>query len=80
MTSNTVDLLSCEPGRAYRVALLQGGAGFRLRLRNLGILEGQTIIKLHTHAFSGPVMVQVGPTQVALGRGMAARILVEPLP
>ena len=80
MTSESVDLLSCEPGRPYRVVLVQGGAGFRLRLRNLGIIEGQTLTKTHTHPFRGPVLVQVGATQVALGRGMAARILLEPLP
>ncbi|NOY81858.1 MAG: ferrous iron transport protein A [Kiritimatiellaeota bacterium] len=74
-----MNLLSCEPGVPHRIAALQGGPGFRARLYNLGIAKGQIVTKVHTHAFRGPVTLQVGQSQVALGRGMAARIRVEAL-
>jgi ferrous iron transport protein A len=80
MTMQVFDLLSCKAGVPYRITGLHGGPGFQARLRNLGFVPGQTIVKLHTHPFSGPVTVQIGHTQLALGRGMAARILVESIP
>jgi len=75
-----MNLLSCEPGIPHRIAALRGGPGFRARLYNLGIAEGQVVTKVHTHVFRGPVTLQVGQSQVALGHGMAARIGVEKIP
>ena len=38
-----------------------------------------SIIKV-TGLFSrGPIIVKVGHTQIALGRGMAAKVMVEPI-
>ncbi len=80
MPTQASTLLSCKPGVRYRITGLHGGPGFQARLRNMGFVPGQTIVKLHTHPFRGPVTVQIGHTQLALGRGMAGRILLESIP
>jgi len=49
--------------------------GLRLRLERLGIRPGVTLRKISD---VGPVVVAIGNSQVALGRGMAEYVFVEP--
>ena len=64
-------------GEAGTVVAIQGGRGFQQRLRLLGLAEGQGIRKLSELALGGPVVVLVNRAQLAIGRGMARRILVR---
>jgi ferrous iron transport protein A len=59
------------------IVALHGGGGFQARLRALGLVEGQRIRKLSRVGFGGPVIVSVNRAQVAIGRGMASRIIVR---
>lgn len=59
------------------IVALHGGRGFQARLRVLGLAEGQRIRKLSGVGFGGPVIVSVNRAQVAIGRGMARRIIVR---
>ncbi len=47
------------------------------RLMGLGIRQGQTVRKISAMYLRGPVTVQVEKTQVAIGFGAAAKILVR---
>jgi ferrous iron transport protein A len=60
------------------IVSLQGGYGMQARLRSLGLVEGQRIRKLSHIGRSGPVIVLVNRMQVAVGFGMARRILIRP--
>jgi len=53
------------------------GHGFVDRLHSLGIRPGRRITKVSGMFMWGPVTLQVGRAQVAIGYGMAGRILVE---
>ena len=70
-------LTELGPGEKAVVVALQGGRGLQARLRSLGLVEGQTVRKVSALAWGGPVVVEVKRTQVAIGRGMAGRILVR---
>lgn len=70
-------LTELNKGQEGTIIAVQGGRGFQSRLRNLGLVEGQRIRKLSALAWGGPVVVEVKRTQVALGRGMARRILLR---
>jgi len=59
------------------LAAIQGGWGFQQRLRLLGLGEGRPIRKLSALALGGPGVVMVHRAQVAMGRGMARRVLVR---
>jgi len=47
------------------------------RLNALGIRPGRRITKVSSMFMRGPVTVRMGQTQIAIGFGMANRILVE---
>jgi len=59
------------------IVAIQAGWGLQQRLRRLGLSEGQVVRKLSALALGGPVVVLVNRAQVAIGRGMARRILVR---
>jgi len=56
---------------------IRGGYGFVKRLESMNIRVGKRITKLTSIFRRGPVTVQVDHTQLALGYGMANRVLVE---
>lgn len=70
-------LIDLRQGEEAFILALQGGRGFQARLRSMGFVEGQAIRKLSTLAWGGPVVVLAKRTQIAVGRGMARRILVR---
>ena len=47
------------------------------RLDALGIRVGETITKVSSQWMRGPVLVRHGNTDVAIGYGMAQKIMVE---
>ncbi|MBN2534577.1 MAG: ferrous iron transport protein A [Spirochaetales bacterium] len=51
--------------------------GLMQRLEAMGIRPGIIITKISNHFLRGPVIIEVGRTQLAIGYGMAARILVD---
>ncbi len=53
------------------------GPGFGRRLEALGIRPGKKVTKVGSMFFRGPVTLRVDNAQVAIGFGMANRILVE---
>jgi len=53
------------------------GYGFVDRLHSLGIRPGRRVTKVSGMFMRGPVTLQVGQAQVAIGFGMAGKILVE---
>jgi ferrous iron transport protein A len=56
---------------------IEGGYGVTSRLASLGIRPGKHITKVSSHFWHGPVTVRIGKAQVAIGHGMARKILVE---
>lgn len=70
-------LIDLPPGINARIVGVLGGINFRKRLESLGLRPGSIIRKINTQFGRGPITVQVGRTQVALGYGMAGKIEVE---
>ena len=66
-----------EAGQSGTVVQVQGGRGLISRLSALGIRPGQRVTKVSSMFMRGPVTIQVGNAQVAIGFGMANRIIVE---
>ena len=72
-----VPLSRLEAGQSGKVVEIQGGQGMINRLSALGIRPGKRVTKVSSMFMRGPVTIQVGNAQVAIGFGMANRILVE---
>ncbi|MFC2106197.1 ferrous iron transport protein A [Candidatus Bipolaricaulota bacterium] len=66
-------------GEFARVTGIEGGHGMRRNLNQLGIHVGDVLSLARRGAFRGPLLVLVHGMQVALGRGVANRVHVEPV-
>jgi len=64
-------------GQKGVVRELLGGRGMTQRLAAIGIRPGQEIVKTSGPFMRGPVTVRIGNAQMALGFGMARRVIVE---
>ena len=53
------------------------GWGFHKRLMDMGLIPGTRVTVVKSAPFHGPVEVSVKGSRLALGRGMAERIIVE---
>jgi len=61
---------------AVRVVKVRAGGGLQRKLADMGLTPG-TEIKLINNQGAGPVLIDLKGTRLALGRGMAMKILVE---
>ena len=73
-------LAQAAPGQKVRVVGRGLGRGLARHLNALGIHGGDSIVVLRAAPFLGPLLVEVPSTgiRVAVGRGMARSVLVEP--
>jgi ferrous iron transport protein A len=74
---NLMTLTQMRPGKSGTVVQIQGGFGLVNRLNGLGIIPGKRITKISAMMARGPVTVEVDRVQVAIGFGMANKIVVE---
>jgi len=72
-----VPLNRMEAGQSGKVVQIQGGQGMINRLSALGIRPGKRITKVSSMFMRGPITIQVGNARVAIGFGMAKRIVVD---
>ncbi len=75
--TGTHTLDSAPAGIPLRVAAIQGGREVRARLSALGILPGTMLRVVNRGPLGGPVLVDVGGTRVAIGRGLARKVAVN---
>jgi len=64
-------------GQSGKVVKIQGGHVLVNRLNALGVRPGKRITKISAMVMRGPVTIQLGHTRVAVGFGMANKIIVE---
>ncbi len=70
-------LVQMKQGETGTVVLVDAGRSLMMRLNNMGITVGTMLTKGSGAFLQGPVTVHVGNSQIALGYGMAAKIIVE---
>jgi ferrous iron transport protein A len=66
------------PGEDAVIASVEGSEGLRQRLAALGFRAGRVVRLLRRGAFSGPLLVRLGTTDVALRTAEASRVSVKP--
>jgi ferrous iron transport protein A len=77
MNSNVEILNNIKSGEVVKVKEVRGGKGVRNKLMEMGIIEGAPIRVMANNG--GPLIVLVGNSRFALGRGMAQKIGVNKL-
>ncbi|MFC1809353.1 ferrous iron transport protein A [Candidatus Omnitrophota bacterium] len=75
MTKNNVPLSSISAQRKVKIIALNGGNVFQSRITSLGLHVG-SYITIVRHAKRGPLLVEAKGTRIALGHGMAQKIIV----
>ena len=64
-------------GQSGVVISVEGGHTLRSRLEALGIRPGKRMRKVSSALMRGPCVFEVGGSNVAVGYGMASRILMK---
>lgn len=59
------------------VVEIEGGWRIRQRLNQMGIHPNDCILIKRSGAMGGPILIQIHGTDVAIGRGMARKIVVK---
>ena len=77
MDDDKILLSEMKTGNEGEITNFLGGAKHRDKLNSLGLREGKKIKIISNIAFNGPVTVDVGYSRIAVGRGMASKVLVR---
>ena len=64
-----------NPG-IYKVKSINGGRTVSKRLTDMGLRIGSVLQVVSSNSF-GPIIVQINSTRLALGKGIARKIIVE---
>ena len=68
-------LTTVNPGQEVTLIDIQGGRGLRSKLYSMGLIPGVKFTIVGNRG--GPIMIAVNDTRLALGFGMARKIIVE---
>ena len=75
MTNQSMPLAMARPGELVTVIGVRAGWGLQRRLADMGLTPGVQIRVINSQ-MAGPVLIDLRGARVALGRGMAQRIMV----
>jgi ferrous iron transport protein A len=76
--ADLVTLAQLKSGQSGTVVDILGGHRMLDRLNSLGIIPGKKITKTSAMLMRGPVTVEVDRVEVAIGFGMASKVMVKP--
>ena len=75
-TKECMPLTMALPGKAVTLVSINGGRGVKMRLYSMGLTPGVPLKVLNSGA-PGPFLVAVRDFKIALGYGMAKKIIVR---
>ncbi len=72
-----MNITELKNGESARVKELGGAGSLKQRLEELGIVPGTELLKKSASVFRGPLVLQKGSTQLAIGYALAKNIIVD---
>ena len=72
-----VSLIQVKANRKGRIVEISGGGNLQDKLMNMGVYKGKEVTKLSHIGLRGPVVIKAGRTILALGHGVAAKVILE---
>ena len=72
-----ISLIQVRANYKGKVAEISGGGNLQDKLMNMGVYKGKEVTKLSHIGLRGPVVIKAGRTILALGHGVAAKIIIE---
>ncbi|HEU19210.1 MAG TPA: ferrous iron transport protein A [Deltaproteobacteria bacterium] len=76
MIHNGISLSQVMPGKQVKIISLAGGRGLHARLISMGLIPG-SIIEVVNQGMTGPCVVAQNGCRLAIGRGVAHKIIVS---
>ncbi len=73
----TIPLTQLETKKTAFIKEIFGGTGITKRLERMGVRPGKKIEKISAHFWRGPITILVDKAKIAIGYGMAQKIMVE---
>ena len=70
-------LTQVKTGQTVRIMSFKGGVGLEHKLRQLGLVPGDNARVVRHAPLGGPVLVEVDGRAIALGQGVASKVIVE---
>ena len=77
MASTNTRLIDSKQGDEVRIASFEGGPRFHEKFSQYGLFPGDKARVVRIAPFGGPMLLEIGGREIALGKSIAARILVE---
>ena len=75
-TTITKPLSQVAEGQTVNIIRIDGGRGLRMRLTALGLLPNTQVTVIH-NGRSGPFVINVKNSKMALGKGVVDKIIVS---
>jgi len=72
-----ISLAQLKAGHKVKISEISGGRGLENRLMNMGLYKNKEVTKVSHVGLRGPVVIKVGRAILALGHGIATKIMVE---
>lgn len=72
-----ISLVHMKASRKGKVIEILGGTNLQSRLMHMGVFTGKEITKLSHVGLRGPVVIKSGRSILALGHGVAAKVIVD---
>lgn len=66
-------------GQSATIVHISGGWGIRQRLSQVGLHIGDMVVLKKSASLGGPILLSIDEADLALSKGMAAHIHVEPV-
>ena len=76
MANQGMPLAMASPGELVTVTGVRAGRGLQRKLADMGLTPGVQIRVINS-GMPGPVLIEVRGTRLALGRGIALKIVVK---
>ncbi len=77
---NLLALSELKSGQSGKIQFIRGGHNVLQRLLDMGLTPSTKITLVKAAPFEGPIEVSVRGSKLAIGRGIASKVFVEPLP
>jgi Fe2+ transport system protein FeoA len=77
-TVSVMPLAMASAGEKIRIVKFASGRGMCQRLSSMGLNVGSEI-EIAKKGFQGPLLIEAGDTRLAIGAGMAHKIIVTPV-
>jgi ferrous iron transport protein A len=72
-----ITLSQLGTGKTAVIKRLEGGHGLQRKVSCLGLRVGKKATIMSSQPFRGPLVVKIDNMKIAIGRGMANKIIVE---